>query len=110
MGYYSTFDFSEYDGKHFDEFSDEVIQFLNDNKDKDDDWEYLLYASEESCKFYHADDVLKKLSVQFPDKIFHMSREGEESGGMEQCWYKNGKMKSYRPEIIWPDYKEEDLK
>lgn len=114
MGYYSRFNFyeaHEYKGQMFqEEFSDEVISFLNDNKDENSDWEDLLFAMEESCKFYECERVMCALSEEFPDKLFNVYREGEESGDIESSYYKNGKTVTYKPQFVWPEFKEEDLK
>lgn len=109
MGYYSRFEFFEYEDDRFNELSDEVIGYLDEYKDEVEDFDYLLFAMEESCKFYHLHDVMKELTKEFPDKVFHVNREGEEPGDLEQSYYKNGKMSTYRPEIVWPKFNEKEL-
>lgn len=111
MGYYSRHQFYEINNGVEDDLSQEVEDFIDSNKDNDDDCEQLSYAMEESCKFYEQVEVMKRFSLEaFPDRTFCVIREGEESGDMEKSYYKNGMMASYRPKIVWTPFDEKDLK
>lgn len=107
MGYHSTFEF----GENEDNFlSEEVLSYLKDYEDYEGCAEILCALSGESLKFYDCEEVMKKLSVSFKESLFYVYRKGEGSMDVEAMYFKNGKEASYCPDIVWPEFKEEDLK
>ena len=61
-------------------------------------------------KWYDADEDMKKYSQKYPELVFCVFREGEQSGDLCHTYYKNGKMQECYAEIIYPDYDETKLK
>jgi hypothetical protein len=47
---------------------------------------------EDCYKWYDYKKDMQQLSILYPDTIFKVHREGEESGDIEDTYYKNGKL------------------
>jgi len=88
----------------------EILNVNDSNKDAIYDFtdinEDASYAidengdTEESCKWYdHADD-LKSFSKKYPDTIFKLSGEGEDSGDIWSKYFKNGKVQFEKAKIV----------
>lgn len=101
MGYYSSYEAIR-------GFTEESVAMLNtiSGYDFDCDDSFLAY----DVKWYDYKNDLKELSAKFPDTLFEVERIGEESPDIERIYAKNGKVLSLKPQIIWPEFKEEDLK
>lgn len=94
MGYYTDYKLTVNDD------NTRIREFLEQEADFDTD--YLIEAIDEyreSRKWYEHDEDMKKLSIEFPDKLFKLEGEGEESGDVWIAYYKNG-MKQYCPGVI----------
>ncbi len=77
------------------------------------DWEHVsgnTWRTTDSCKWYSSDEDMKNFSKQYPNKLFILEGEGEESGDLWKEYFKNGKFVHYQAELIFPDFNEEDLK
>ena len=57
----------------------------------------------DSIKWYSIHDDMLKLSRQYPQHLFIVDGDGEESGDIWRCFFKNGKKDEHTPEIILPD-------
>jgi hypothetical protein len=53
----------------------------------------------QECKWYEHEEEMKKFSKKYPDMIFVLKGEGEESGDMWIKYFKNGKMQN--AQISW---------
>lgn len=79
------------------------------------DHEYMSYAMEEdgttadSCKWYECDDDMLELSKKYPDVIFTLAGEGEESGDLWRTYYRNGKMQHAQAIIAFESFDPEKL-
>lgn len=61
------------------------------------------YLSGEPGSWYYHSDSMERLSAKFPDYLFFLSGEGEESGDVWREYYFNGKLfKRSEPLVSWP--------
>ena len=126
MGYYTNYEFGtkdnkaykvkdivsymkdQYDksnGDKFYPFSYEFEDYLNDEITCD----FELYSSD-ATKWYYHDEEMIELSKQFPETVFYLYGEGEESGDLWYQYYKNGKSQ-YCPAIVtYEPYDESKLR
>jgi hypothetical protein len=65
---------------------------------------------EEPCKWYDINEDMKKYSNQFPDVLFTINGEGEESGDIWCTYFKNGKRQEEIAEIQTAPFDESKLK
>lgn len=63
----------------------------------------------ESCKWYDHQKELREFSTRYPDLIFKLHGEGEESGDLWDEWYVNGKMQIGKAIITYPDFNPSNL-
>lgn len=64
---------------------------------------------EDECKWYDHEEDMKKISEKYPDMVFHLHGEGEESGDLWDKHFKNGKMQKCRAKIVIEPYNESKL-
>ena len=60
-------------------------------------------------KWYDHDEDMLNLSLSFPEYVFILDGEGEESGDVWRSFYKNGKDYTWRLDYELPDFEEEKL-
>ena len=65
---------------------------------------------EETCKWYGHEEDMKQYSFRYPDTIFELSGEGEESGDIWKKYYKNGKVQVCKAIITFDEFDESKLK
>ncbi len=114
MGYYSHYNISIFSGEKYPNY-EPMVEYLE--KHKEDGWTYdMLYALEnfggdgEPCKWYDYHKDMNKFSLAFPDTLFELHREGEESGDIEKVYYKNGKSQVCKARIVFEEYDERKMK
>lgn len=90
------------DYKHNDKMSDEMKK-VADYLTFDDERCYGI-LSEETAKWYDCDIDMRNLSKKFPDLIFCLYGNGEESGDIWRSYYHNGKDKRQCIEMRFPDF------
>lgn len=77
--------------------------------------ENMSYALEEDgstadcCKWYDCDEDMLNVSKQYPDVLFVLSGEGEESGDIWRTYYKNGKKQHAQAIIAFESYDPEKM-
>lgn len=62
------------------------------------------------AKWYEHQENMKEFSKLYPDQLFQLNGEGEESGDIWREFYKNGKSFFQQPKIVYEEFKESDLK
>lgn len=104
MGYYTSHKL-EIVGGHMD-----ILEQIIEN---DPQTFYGLYKDGsplDSVKWYSHQEDMKQLSKQYPDLVFKLTGEGEETGDMWIEYHKNGKMQDCHAKITFEDYDESKLK
>jgi hypothetical protein len=65
---------------------------------------------EEPCKWYTWEADMRKISKQFPNTIFLIEGEGEDSGDIWKAYFLNGKMQKAEAKITFEPFDEQKLK
>lgn len=130
MGYYTCFTLKV---KPYDEKSEkkqptasEIAKTMNEGFEKDEEF-YPFSSSiedlidenskatsffmdcEDSAKWYEYDEEMTALSEKYPDTLFKLHGDGEETGDTWDVYYLGGKSAEYRPGPI-PPFDPKDLK
>lgn len=75
--------------------------------------EYALHESgdcSQSCKWYDHESNLKMFSKEYPDYLFELSGEGEESGDIWKKYFHDGKIQTCKSVITFEKFDEKKLK
>ncbi len=122
MGYYTYFELSTKENKYkitdimmymkkefqkdywFYPFERSIENLLFD-KETDDFW----LDCDDVAKWYDFDKEMKELSKQFPETVFCLYGDGEESGDTWYQYYKNGKSQYCPAKISYDAYDESKL-
>ena len=67
------------------------------------------FYSGETIKWYEWDDDIRKLSREFPDILFEVSGDGEESDDFWMAYFLNGKMQFCPGTIVYDEFSESAL-
>ena len=105
MGYYTKHNLSI-----INESNSNLDLDLNDHKEaisKSADYQYCF---EDSIKWYQHEQHMRTYSKQYPNLIFELIGEGEESGDLWKEYYKNGKMQRSKAAIAYEPLDESKLK
>ena len=131
MGYYTTYQISS-KGKPFTEDETKAIEELekqaesltgelkeialrgiaNKKKRQPENTRQLVVSElgfnpfEDSCKWYDHDKQMREISKKYPETIFILEGEGEESGDIWKKYYLNGKCQVAKAEVIIPEFDE----
>ena len=65
---------------------------------------------EEETKWYNHENDMREISKQFPDIIFQLNGEGEESGDIWVKYFVNGKMQTASAKITFDGFDQKKLK
>lgn len=57
----------------------------------------------DEMRWYQHDDDMDLISKNYPNVLFTLRGEGEESGDIWQTWYRNGKHITVRAEVVIPE-------
>ena len=63
----------------------------------------------EPCKWYEYRSDMIRFSKEFPDVVFSLKGEGEESGDLWIEYFKGGLTQVCRGEVVYPEYDESKL-
>lgn len=55
------------------------------------------------CKWYDHEVDMFRISCEFPDMVFCLHGEGEETGDLWDDYYRNGMRSLCRAEVVYPD-------
>lgn len=105
MAYYTSFELDV----DADNYMEIIAEFRANNREAEislaDDG-----GTSQDVSWYCADDHLKEFSKQYPDVLFTLRGEGEESGDMWILYVKNGKSQKERAKITFNKFDESKLK
>lgn len=65
---------------------------------------------EQETKWYDHEKDMREISKQYPDVIFQLNGEGEESGDIWVKYFVNGKMQVAKAKITFDDFDKKKLK
>lgn len=97
MGYYTTFRLT------IENESEEIWEAIINDRE-------MLHAfggdgeSGDSTSWYSHEEDMERLSLEFPDAIFHLKGTGERAGDIWEKDFKNGKKQIRKALIIIPEY------
>lgn len=57
----------------------------------------------ESCKWYDYEIEMTEFSKKYPDTIFILTGEGEESGDLWKCYFRDGKSQHIKARIVFDE-------
>ena len=63
----------------------------------------------DGMKWYDHDKDMRIISTKFPDVVFILKGEGEESGDLWIKYYKNGKMQGSTAKVVYEEFDESKL-
>lgn len=126
MGYYTCFDLSTKGNKTYK--VSEIVSYMKKEYDKSDRYKYYpfeynfdrelendtisdleLYCMEEA-KWYDHDIEMLELSKQFPEVVFCLYGDGEETEDIWYTYYKNGKSQYCPVKFVFDEYDESKLR
>lgn len=61
-------------------------------------------------KWYRWKDDMRDISKRYPDRLFQLDGQGEESDDLWRAFFKNGKSQICKARIVFDDFNEADLK
>lgn len=106
MGYRTRYDLGVYQG---DKTIIDVLAIAQDFNGLDYAIDYDGKSTKE-VKWYNHENDLKKLSKDFPDLVFVLRGEGEDSADVWKKYFKNGRMQVCVAELVIPPFDESKLK
>ncbi len=110
MGYYTRFSLNVSElnkrvlpkSKRFDEF-----EIIKDLRDTNENAEYCLEedgSAAEGSKWYEWQEELVEFSKKYPNALFEMSGEGEESGDIWKAYILNGKSQICKVRLVFDEF------
>ena len=109
MGYYTRYKLTLHEPSSFVGREEELIAGF---RKACDGAEFALTEhgnSYEATKWYSHDEDLRKFSRMYPDVVFKLTGEGEESGDQWCLYVKNGRSQMCQAKITYDDYDEQKL-
>jgi len=96
---------------------DEINEFIQKERKVNKDFMYVFYEDLEyndaiygEGKWYNFDEDMMKLSKAFPDVVFRLEGDGEESDDVWVTYYKDGKYQNAQRTVIIEEYNPNKLK
>jgi len=111
MGYNTTYDL-KWDVSNSKTTWDEISSEIALRQEAETEFFYAVDESgrtTDECKWYGHEEEVAKFSKIYPDVLFELSGEGEESGDIWRKYFKNGKIQICRAEIVFPPFDESKL-
>jgi hypothetical protein len=111
MGYSTTYSL-KWDCKKSKTTWDEISDEIQLRQDAGTDFFYAVDAegrTTDSCKWYDHEAEIAKFSKIYPDVLFELSGEGEESGDIWKKYFRDGKMQRCDVEMTFPPFDETKL-
>ena len=106
MGYCTTYMLSvDSDTKSIEEILAEIDPALLDRLDGINDDGYPI----DSVTWYNHEQDIKELSLLYPDCVFTLYGDGDDSEDMWYKYFKNGKMQACYANITYDEYDEKKL-
>lgn len=102
MGYYTDFELS-FDTRKVSDFA--VEEFLNETTGYD--WSNFYLSG---VKWYAHHEHMTLLSKKYPEVLFELSGEGEESGDLWKAYYLAGKCQDVKAKVVYDPFDESKLK
>lgn len=99
MGYYTQFSVR---------VSPDLPEILEAMEEEDGTF-YALDEGADSCKWYEHESDMCELSRRFPDALFELRGEGEESGDIWRKYFKNGRIQRCSAQITFDPFDESKL-
>lgn len=106
MGYFTRFSLDIIGELPPDKNIEDFELEISKKSSYDSDWTLF----EDSVKWYDYSNDLKEFSKLYPELIFVLDGEGEESGDIWRSFYKDGKEQMSKPTIIFDEFDETKLK
>lgn len=105
MGYYTRYDLK------VDSQDEKLWEFLENDETASNYGSLISFVNgqSDSCKWYDHEEEMKDVSKKFPDVLFTLEGEGEESDDIWKKYFKNGKMQSCYAKITFDEYDESKL-
>jgi hypothetical protein len=98
MGYYTQHTLSIEQGPgNVDDFEQEILDTFPGAQFND------------VCKWYDMESEMKEFSIKYPNTVFLVHGEGEGSGDLWDCYFKNGKVQMCGATIVYDPYNEDKL-
>jgi len=91
MGYYTNYTITA-DKVLPDDFEDKFVEITD----------YYFNDGEFEVKWYDCEDDMIKISKLYPNILFTVKGDGEESGDIWKHYFKYGKKHIGEPEFVWP--------
>lgn len=63
------------------------------------------WDSDDTMKWYDCHKHLLEASIEYPDIVIQLDREGESSGDIERAWYSNGSWVQWVPRMDPPKFR-----
>ena len=105
MGYYTHFEIIVNNNEIIDkEIHEKLCEISGYN-----DWDYWTSSITGHFKWYENEHDMYELSMLFPDKVFTVTGNGEESNDIWRNYWKNGKFCDANRRIVYDEYDESKL-
>ena len=104
MGYYTNYKLTVLQGER--EIDSAILPSFDTRKMYFDSFSVqdLIENNADSCKWYEHDEEMIELSKEYPDYLFVLDGDGEETGDVWREFYKNGKTYEWKAVIKRPNY------
>ena len=101
MGYYTTYILSTTQGHDNQDEIEEKLEEISGSP--------VEFGLNDSYKWYDHEKHMNLLSQIYPETIFLLEGEGEDSGDIWRKYFKNGKMQVCKAKIVFPAFDESKL-
>jgi hypothetical protein len=103
MGYYTRFNITISDNTNICNIVERLCSISGYN------WDYCDDEIYDFCKWYEHEHDMYLLSKEFPDIVFTVTGDGEESDDLWREYWKDGKVQNANRHIVYDEYNEDKL-